>query len=112
MDEDCFNDSGWTGRSETKGGWKMDVEERYERARKRVRELRDFYQHLIIYVIVNSFLFLLNFFTSTEHWWFIYPLLGWGIGLVAHALSVFSGGIFGAEWEERKIKEYMDKDKW
>lgn len=90
----------------------MDYDERYERAKKRVRELKEFYQHLFVYIGVNSFLFILNLVTSTEHWWFIYPLLGWGIGLAAHAISVFfSGGvIFNEAWEERKIKKYMDKD--
>lgn len=88
----------------------MEEDKRYERARKRVRDIRDFYQHLIIYIAINSFLFFLNLFTSTEHWWFIYPLLGWGIGLAAHALSVFTGGFFGEDWEQRKIKEYMEKD--
>ena len=41
----------------------------------------------------------------------LYPLAGWGIGIVIHALTTFPVGIFGKEWEERKIKEYMEKDK-
>ena len=42
------------------------------------------------------------------HW----PLLGWGLGIVAHAASVFAGFTFlGREWEERKIKDLMDKGK-
>jgi hypothetical protein len=39
-------------------------------------------------------------------------LLGWVIGIAAHATSVFGiKGILGKEWEERKIKEIMEKDK-
>ena len=86
-------------------------DEKYQRAKKRVRELKDFYQHFMVYVAVNSFLIILNMVTSTDHWWFIYPLLGWGIGLAAHAIATFSGGLFSKNWEERKIKEYMEKDK-
>ncbi|AST01282.1 hypothetical protein BT10792_02380 [Bacillus thuringiensis] len=41
----------------------------------------------------------------------LYPLAGWGIGIVIHGLTTFPVGIFGKEWEERKIKEYMEKDK-
>ena len=41
----------------------------------------------------------------------LYPLAGWGIGIVIHGLTTFPFGIFGKEWEERKIKEYMEKDK-
>jgi hypothetical protein len=38
--------------------------------------------------------------------------LFWGIGLLAHALSVFMPSmIMGKNWEERKIKELMDREK-
>lgn len=89
----------------------MEADEKYKRAKKRVRNLRDFYQHLITYIVVNTFLFILNAVTSSESWWFIYPLLGWGIGLAAHGISVLNGGFFGSDWEEKKIKKYMEKDK-
>jgi hypothetical protein len=36
--------------------------------------------------------------------------LGWGIGLLAHGVSVFAfDGWLGSEWEERKIREYLDR---
>ena len=36
----------------------------------------------------------------------------WGLGLLAHGLSVFLPDfIMGQNWEERKIKEFMEKDK-
>jgi hypothetical protein len=89
----------------------MDDQAAYEHAKKRVGELRDFYTHLMVYVLVNLFLFVLNLLTSPGAWWFYWPLLGWGIGIVAHALSVFSGTAFwGKDWEDRKIKQLMEKD--
>jgi len=36
---------------------------------------------IIIFILVNLMLFTINMMTSTEHLWFIYPLLGWGIPL-------------------------------
>jgi hypothetical protein len=33
-----------------------------------------------------------NLMTSPEMYWFIWPLIGWGIGVLFHGLSVF---IFG-----------------
>ncbi|AXI38831.1 DNA topoisomerase IV subunit A [Bacillaceae bacterium ZC4] len=45
------------------------------------------------------------------NWWFQYPLFGWGIGLLVHGASTFAFGIFGEEWEEKKIKKYMEKDR-
>ena len=89
----------------------MDENERYKRARERVENLKSFYSHLTIFIMVNIMLFIINMMNNPGNWWFIYPLGGWGIGLVAHAFSVFSFGFFGPEWEEKKIREYMEKDK-
>ena len=87
----------------------MDEQTKYEDAKKRVNEIKEFYQHLVVYVLVNAFLFTVNKLTSPGHNWFIWPLLGWGLGLVLHALTVF-GALWGSGWEERKIKEIMDRD--
>ena len=84
----------------------------YERARKRVDDLKGFYAHLFSYIGVNAFLFLLNLLTAPGDWWFYWPLLGWGIGLAAHAASVFVWNPFlGKDWEERKIREIMEREK-
>ena len=86
--------------------------ERYEMAKKRVEELRAFYSHLFVYLAVNAGLFLLNIITSPRHLWFYWPLIGWGIGLAIHGFSVFgTRKILGEDWEERKIKEIMEKEK-
>lgn len=90
----------------------MDEQARYEKARKRVEEIRGFYTHLLIYILVNVGLFILNLVTSRGDFWFYWPLFGWGIGILAHALSVFGPRrLWGSDWEERKIKELMDKDR-
>ena len=41
--------------------------ERYQRARKRVEDLKGFYIHLSMYVMVNIGLFLINYLT-TDTW--------------------------------------------
>lgn len=88
----------------------MEKDEKYLRAKKRVEQLKAFYIHLTVYVFVNTFLFGLNLSSNPGEWWFIYPLSGWGIGILAHGISTFACGKFGAEWEVRKIKKYMEKD--
>lgn len=86
-------------------------EERYYQAKKRVEEIKGFYGNLIAYVVVNIGLMVLNLVTSPNHLWFFWPMLGWGIGVVFHGLKVFSySPFFNKEWEERKIREYMDKE--
>ena len=73
--------------------------EKYEKAKKRVEEIKGFYSHLITYVVVNIILFLVDFFTSPGIWWFYWPLLGWGIGLFFHGMGVFVFSKFpGKNW--------------
>lgn len=87
-------------------------DEKYLRAKRRVENLKSFYIHLIIYILVNTVFIIINVlnYDRAEQWWFVYPAMGWGIGLLAHGLSVASFGIFGPGWEEKKIREYMEKD--
>ncbi|MEN6593107.1 MAG: 2TM domain-containing protein [Methanobacterium sp.] len=87
------------------------VEENYEKAKKRVEELKGFYRHLISYVIIVTFLALVNFLTYPEFWWFLFVAFFWGIALIAHGLSTFTKGrLFSKDWEERKIREYMEEE--
>jgi hypothetical protein len=88
-------------------------QQRYERARARVQAIRGFYIHATVYVLVNIGLFVINLLVGGG-WWFYWPLIGWGIGLGAHAVGVFGfggGGPWGQDWEERKTREFMDQDR-
>lgn len=89
----------------------MERNEAYLRAKKRVENLKAFYIHLTVYILVNLMLFFINIFSASTYLWFLYPLGGWGIGVAIHGLTILSLGKFGADWEERKIKEYIEKDK-
>jgi hypothetical protein len=87
-------------------------EERYLKAQKRVEDLKGFYANLSSYILVNIALIILNFVTSPENLWFFYPLLGWGLGVSLHAMSVFNYMPFlNQDWEEQKIRELMNKEK-
>jgi hypothetical protein len=83
---------------------------KYQKAKKRVGEIRGFYTHLGVYVLINAMLLLINITTSPDVLWFYWPLMGWGIGVALHALRVFGASRwFGAGWEERKIEELMEQ---
>lgn len=88
------------------------LNEDYVRARKRVEELKGFYYSLVSYCLVIPFLvFIWYRFSYMTIQWFWFPALGWGIGLAFQAYKVFvDDGAFGSQWEERKIKEFMQKD--
>lgn len=84
---------------------------RYDEARRRVRKLRGFYGHLTAYILAMTGLLLLNLVASPGRWWVAWVAFGWGSGLLAHGLSVFAiGGFFGPDWEELKIREYLEKN--
>jgi hypothetical protein len=83
----------------------------YDRARAHVRSLRSFYLHAAVYLIVNFALLALNLIRNPDHLWFYWVALGWGIGLAAHAYLVFgSHRLLGADWQERKIQEELDRE--
>lgn len=86
-------------------------EERYYNARKRVEEIKGFYGNLIAYIVVNAGLLVINLLTSPHYLWFLWPLLWWGIGVVFHGLKVFNYmPFFSKDWEEKKIKEFIEKE--
>ncbi|WP_394759620.1 2TM domain-containing protein [Flavobacterium sp.] len=94
---------------------------RYKDALKRVKKIKGFYTHLTVYVIINIMIVIINIqnleigesYFKKENF---FTAFFWGIGLVAHALSVFGKNLFfGSEWEEKKIQELIEKDekeKW
>jgi hypothetical protein len=57
-----------------------------EREIKQVIKRRVFILHLAMYVMVNLFLIVIWAVTGAGFPWFVFPLFGWGIGLVAHGV--------------------------
>lgn len=78
----------------------------YQRAAKRVNDLKGFYSNLISYCVVIPFLIFINLRTSPEYYWFWWPMLGWGLGLGLNAVKVY--GISG-NWEEKQIQKILNK---
>lgn len=54
----------------------MDENAAYKKAKERVEEIKGFYIHLFVYVVVNFALFLINIITSPDALWFYWPLIG------------------------------------
>jgi hypothetical protein len=81
------------------------------RARRRLAAEKGFYVHLATYVIVIGSLFLMNA-VSGSRWWFVWPALGWGIGILVHALVTFGLiGFMGREWERRRLNELIEEER-
>ena len=86
-------------------------QERYDRAKKKVEEIKGFYGNLTAYIVVNIGLLTINLLTSPDQLWFYWPMIGWGIGVAIHGMKVYDYLPFlGKDWEERKMKEFMDQE--
>lgn len=89
----------------------------YRAAKKKVKDIKGFYVHLLVYLFINTAIVLVSAYHDGE-WnglgniWNYSTAFFWGIGLFAHWASVFGPNILlGKDWEERKIRELMQKDK-
>lgn len=92
-------------------------EVKYHNALQRVKKIKGFYTHAIVFAVINLMIVILNiqgldqgesYFQVKNFMTFFF----WGIGLLIHGLSVFLPEmIFGQNWEERKIQELMEQDK-
>lgn len=89
-------------------------QEKLKRAKKRVDEIKAFYIHLAVYLVINIFI-LVKIYLNTDNFWkwgHFLTLFFWGIGVAFHGAKVFGySPLFSKSWEERQIKKYMDKDR-
>jgi len=74
-------------------------------ALKRIKKRRDFYGHLVAYLIINAFLVLIWYLTSRGYFWPIWVIVGWGIGLAFNAWDAFGR----TEVSESEVRAEMDK---
>ena len=77
-------------------------------AHKRAGAKLGWYVHAAVYVVVNLFIFGLSQYGFGQRPWSVFPLLGWGLGLALHGISVFllsaGGGL-----RERLVQHERDR---
>jgi 2TM domain len=82
--------------------------EKLERAKRRVAAIKGFYIHLAVFVLVIAGLAVVNLVTG-KPWWVLWVVLGWGIGVLGHAVGVYGRTPKVVEnWERRKLEQLMD----
>ncbi len=88
---------------------------KYEEALIRVKKIKAFYFHLVVFIFVNTYVVIkkMQHIDDDETMWHAFKLpFFWGIGLLFHGLKTFDlMPFFGKDWEDRKVKEMMDKEK-
>jgi hypothetical protein len=99
IDENAVKDA--ISKMETKKNISLDKTKYIKSQRKK------FFNHLTSYLIVNTFLVLMDFFTTGGLSWAVFPALGWGIGL---AFDAFDKLGFDEEKFERKNRKFLKKN--
>ena len=93
---------------------------KYLKAKKRVEDIKGFYKHLTAYLLINLFFIGRRIYKDIDRGDGVFEAITdlsnynfffwWGIGLIFHAFVIFGKpNLFSRDWEERKIKELMDK---
>lgn len=105
----------------------METNKKIIRVKKRLEEIKEFYKHILVYIIINvvfSFLcykfnIIVKIFEGLSitnniseisigkySLWFL-----WGIILIIDFFRVFGfRKMFGREWESKKVKEFMNQE--
>ncbi|MDD5363125.1 MAG: 2TM domain-containing protein [Ignavibacteria bacterium] len=90
----------------------MDQQDLYFRVKERVKRIRAFYEHLFVYIVIVSGVTVINYIDSPDDLWFYYPMIIWGVIVIAHAIKVFGKGrTLVEEWEDKKMKELLKTKK-
>jgi hypothetical protein len=79
--------------------------EKLLRAQERVKELKGFYTHLLIYPVIMEMLVFIDY-SDGPNWWVYWPAFIWATFIVIHGITISK---LGKGWEEKKIKEIMEK---
>ncbi|MBO6606994.1 2TM domain-containing protein [Psychroserpens sp.] len=94
---------------------------KYERAKSKMQNLKAFYIHFTVYVIVNTIISIAKVIRNVNNGEtfneaiFDFATIGlwtiWGVGIAFHAFSVYGLDFFlGKNWETKQLEKYMNQD--
>lgn len=82
----------------------------YDKAKRKVKEIKAFYINLACYLLVIPVLVYVNLKYTSEFQWFWFSMSGWGVGVIFHGMGAFDWYPFlGKGWEERKLTQLMEE---
>lgn len=100
--------------------------EKFIKAQKRVKLIKQFYRHLKLYIIINVLLYmmkfiLIDFFTKQGiqdegfYSWLEWNAILWGIGLIIHGICVFNWHHklkpnFMKDWEAKQMIKFLEEE--
>ena len=92
----------------------LTEEQRYLKAKKKLKEIKGFYIHLTINIFSIILIVTVNLLFSPGYHWFWYAVFGIVVVQLIHGIVAFGFPKYGfnKEWEEKKIKELMNQDRY
>jgi hypothetical protein len=75
------------------------------RAVRRLRKKRDLVAHLIVFILVNTFVVVVWAMTGASFFWPVFLAVPWGIGVVMNAWDVFAN----EDFSEERVRREMDR---
>ncbi len=81
------------------------MEQRRKLAIERIKAKNDFLIHLVIYLTVNAMLVAIWAFTGAGFFWPIFPLVGWGVGVVINGYVAYRGNVYTEERIQREMQD-------
>jgi hypothetical protein len=79
-----------------------------ERAQKRVKDFSDLMWHVAVYVIVNAFLWIMDFAQGGGLEWAYWATIPWGIGLAFHAAAYF---LDESGMRSKRYQKYLEEER-
>lgn len=76
-----------------------------DQARKQAKKLVGFYANLFWYIVINIFLYILDYSNNGRIDWAYWVTFGWGIGILSHLFGVF----FTSNLEDKIAENLMKK---
>ena len=80
------------------------MEQRRKLAVERIKAKNDFMIHLVIYLTINAMLVAIWAFTGAGFFWPIFPLVGWGVGVVINGYVAYRGNIYTEDRIQREMQ--------
>ena len=72
-----------------------------------VKGIKEFYSHLLMYIVFGLVVFVFKSQTKVELFW---PFIGWGVGVIAHGLMAFEVINFKMHnWEKKMIEKKLGR---
>jgi len=87
----------------------LDLAAEEAAAMEYVRDLKGFYSHLVLYVATMLGLTVFNLISSPHNFWVIWPMVGWGIGVLSHGASVIELNLFSPQWERKQVEKRLGR---